>query len=77
MGHDPLFLDRGDAREWRAAVIAGSSGDGADLALALELLHGVPKRSPLAYRPLFELAGAFPTNNICGTGRPVGLQGAF
>ena len=69
MGHDPLFLDRGDAREWRAAVIAGSSGDGADLALALELLHGVPKRSPLAYRPLFELAAGIPDEQYLRNGQ--------
>ncbi|QNE04278.1 asparagine synthase family protein [Croceicoccus marinus] len=59
-GHDPLFLDLASSREWRAATLAGGQGDGADTRLALELLHGVPMRSPLAYRPLFELTAGIP-----------------
>lgn len=68
-GHDPLFLDRGDAREWRAATLAMAGGEGSDSALALELLHGIPKRSPLSYRPLFELTAAIPDEQYLRDGQ--------
>ncbi|WP_230280967.1 asparagine synthase-related protein [Croceicoccus sp. Ery15] len=55
VGHDPMFLDLPSAMDWRAATLAMGENDGADITLAYELLYGVPTRSPLAYRPLFEL----------------------
>ncbi len=67
-GHDPLFLDLANSRDWRAATLAGGQGDGADTRLALELLYGVPMRSPLGYRPLFELAVGIPDEQYLRNG---------
>lgn len=59
-GHDPMFLDMACSADWRAATLAMGENDGADIALACELLYGVAMRSPLAYRPLFELTAGIP-----------------
>ena len=40
--------------------IAGPISEGPELDLALRLLHGVERRAPLAYRPLWELCARLP-----------------
>lgn len=44
----------------RAAMIAAPVSEGPELSLALRLLHGIERRDPTGYRPLWELCARLP-----------------
>ena len=45
---------------WRVAAFEGAAGELGDLNQAMELIHGVPMRDPMAYRPLVEFCIGIP-----------------
>ena len=53
-----------DASAWRRDLLATFESEGAEISLGLELLHGVPLRDPLAYRPLVELCAGMPDDQF-------------
>lgn len=44
----------------RADMLAPGQSEGPEIDLAMRLLHGVPTREPLAFRPLFEYVASLP-----------------
>ena len=54
-GFDRDFYTAYSARDWRAAVLADTLSEGAEIDLAMQLHHGIPSRDPTLYRPLLEL----------------------
>lgn len=59
-GHDIGFHDGTDSLDARQAMIAAPLSEGPELDLALRLLHGVSRRDPTAYRPLWEFCASLP-----------------
>lgn len=59
-GHDIGIYQAADAAVSRAGMIRSALSEGPELMLAMRLLHGVPTREPLAFRPLFELCATMP-----------------
>lgn len=59
-GHDAFHFTYPDSATARRAMTAGPMSEGPELDLALRLLHGVERRDPLAYRPLWELCARLP-----------------
>lgn len=58
------FNDRhlrfGDAAAWRDEIVTNMTCEAAEIELAFTLYHGITRRDPTAYRPLFELCAGFP-----------------
>ncbi|WP_428027496.1 asparagine synthase-related protein [Altererythrobacter sp.] len=59
-GHDTGIYQSADAVASQASMIRSALSEGPELMLALRLLHGMPTREPLAFRPLFELCASMP-----------------
>ena len=60
VGFDPLFRPPASSRKLRAQLLIGGGGDGADIELAMEMIHGLPSRDPTSYRPLVEFCAGIP-----------------
>lgn len=68
-GHDPFFQPGYKSREVRANAMAALAGDGADMMLAFEVMHGVASRDPTAYRPLLEFCMGIPDEQYLKRGQ--------
>lgn len=60
MGHDPLYRPPTNAMQHRVTMLGNARNETGDLMQALELLHGMPRRDPTAYRPLVEFCLSIP-----------------
>ena len=67
-GYDPHGAMPRTSRAWRGEVAASLASETAEISLGLELLHGVPLRDPLAYRPLVELCAGMPDDQFLHRG---------
>ena len=68
-GYDAAYQPGYKSRQIRANAIAPIAAEGADMMLAMELLHGVPSRDPTAYRPLLEFCMGIPDEQYLKRGQ--------
>lgn len=75
-GHDVDFLPLRNARAARAAMIAQPVSQGPEIDLGLRLLHGIERRDPFAFRPLWEFCATLPDEIFvrCGERRWLARQ---
>lgn len=59
-GHDLSFAQHCDTQESRAAMMITQVSEGSELDLSLQLMHGIQRRDPTAYRPLWEFCASLP-----------------
>lgn len=67
--HDLHFHPPRSTRAARAAMLAAALAEGAEVTLGLRLMHGIETRSPLGFRPLFELCAGLPDEYFLRHGR--------
>ena len=68
-GHDFSFYGGTDSLEAREAMIAAPLSEGPELDLALQLLHGLSRRDPTAYLPLWEYCASLPDDVFIRDGK--------
>lgn len=68
MGFNTSFRKLASTSDMRRAIMTGASNEGADLELAFELIHNIPRRDALRYRPLIEFCAGIPDDQYLRNG---------
>lgn len=68
VGFDPMFRPPADSRSFRGKLLMMAGGEGADIRLAMDCIHGLPSRDPTSYRPLVEFCLGIPDDQYLRNG---------